>query len=142
MAKDKWYSTGLRFSCTQCGNCCSGAPGYVWATKAEIREISEFLGRTDGWLSPDHVRRERLGYSLTEKPGGDCIFLERENGMTGCAIYPVRPHQCRTWPFWKETLRSPRSWSDAHTKCPGIDTGQHYDFVQIEAIRTGKATVS
>ena len=27
---------GLRFECTQCGDCCTGAPGYVWVNKAEI----------------------------------------------------------------------------------------------------------
>ena len=25
-----WYRDGLRFTCTRCGNCCTGAPGYVW----------------------------------------------------------------------------------------------------------------
>ena len=142
MSKEKWYSTGLKFTCTQCGNCCSGDPGYVWATKAEIGDISRFLGRTDGWLDAEHIRREGLRYSLTEKPNGDCVFLDREDGMTKCTIYSVRPHQCRTWPFWKETLRSPQSWSEAHKKCPGMNSGKHYDFVQIESIRTGKTTVS
>jgi Fe-S-cluster containining protein len=33
----------LNFTCTQCGNCCSGEPGYVWVTKEEIRRIAEFL---------------------------------------------------------------------------------------------------
>ena len=42
---DAWYRGGLRFSCTQCGKCCSGAPGYVWVTKDEIEQIAAFLGR-------------------------------------------------------------------------------------------------
>ena len=25
-----WYADGLRFTCTQCGNCCTGQPGFVW----------------------------------------------------------------------------------------------------------------
>ena len=32
-----WYGGGLRFTCTQCGNCCTGQPGYVWISKKEIR---------------------------------------------------------------------------------------------------------
>ena len=96
MAKEKWYRDGLRFTCTQCGNCCSGDPGYVWVTKEEIRQISKFLGRTDGELDKKQLRRVRLGFSLTEKEDGDCIFLKRTGGKTLCAIHPVRPPQCRT----------------------------------------------
>ncbi|MEK7757087.1 MAG: YkgJ family cysteine cluster protein, partial [Planctomycetota bacterium] len=82
-AKDKWYHDGLKFTCTQCGNCCSGDPGYVWATKEEVHQIAEFLGRPDGRLDKTHLRRVGLHYSLTEKPDGDCVFLTRENGKTG-----------------------------------------------------------
>ena len=31
-----WYKDGLGFQCTQCGDCCTGAPGYVWINAAEI----------------------------------------------------------------------------------------------------------
>ena len=136
-AKEKWYRDGLKFTCTQCGNCCSGDPGYVWATKEEVRRIAEFLGRPDGRLVKTHLRRVGLHYSLTEKPGGDCIFLTRENGKTGCSIYPVRPLQCRIWPFWSQNLRSAETWDQiARSKCPGIDHGRAYTYVQIEGLRT------
>ena len=136
-AMEKWYRDGLKFTCTQCGNCCSGDPGYVWATKEEVRRIAEFLGRPDGRLDKKHLRRVGLHYSLTEKPDGDCIFLTRENGKTGCSIYPVRPLQCRTWPFWNENLRSREAWNAVHeNKCPGMNSGEHHTFVQIETTRT------
>lgn len=132
----KWYRDGLHFTCRQCGRCCSGAPGYVWTTKEEIARISAFLGRTDGWLDREYLRRVRLRHSLTEKENGDCIFLEHCGKEARCAIYPVRPLQCRTWPFWPENLWSLDAWNEAHTKCPGINTGRHYDLDEIEAIRT------
>jgi len=138
MAKDKWYQAGLSFECTQCGNCCSGAPGFVWATKEEIRRISEFLGRDDGWLESKHLRRVGFRYSLTETRDGDCIFLKREGNQTMCSIYPVRPLQCRTWPFWRQNLRSPDTWNAAHETCPGVNHGRQYGFVEIESIRTKK----
>ena len=31
-----WYAAGLQFGCTECGNCCAGAPGYVWISTEEI----------------------------------------------------------------------------------------------------------
>lgn len=139
MAKEKWYRSGLSFSCTQCGNCCSGAPGYVWATKEEIRRIALFLGRSDGWLEKKQVRRVGMRYSLTEKPDGDCIFLVRKKGKATCGIYSVRPLQCRTWPFWTGNLRSANTWNEVHKSCPGLNKGKQYTFVQIERIRTQKS---
>ena len=135
MPQEKWYRAGLGFECRQCGNCCTGAPGYVWVTKDEIRRISELLGRTDGWLAKQHLRRVGLRYSLTEKPDGDCVFLKRERGRVLCDIYPVRPLQCRTWPFWNQNLRSPDTWNEAAKKCPGVNGGKHHDFDQIETVR-------
>jgi Fe-S-cluster containining protein len=126
----------LNFTCTQCGNCCSGEPGYVWVTKDEIRRIARFLGREDETLDRSQVRRVGFRYSLTEKPGGDCIFLRRQSGTTSCVIHPVRPLQCRKWPFWTEVLLSPQTWNKAHQKCPGINQGKRYEFAEVEAIRT------
>jgi uncharacterized protein len=139
MAKEKWYSDGLRFECTQCGNCCSGAPGYVWTTKEEIKRIAAFLGRTDGWLDKTLLRRVGLRYSLTERRDGDCIFLDRKDGKAMCSIYPVRPLQCRTWPFWTVNLQSQAAWERAGRRCPGMDTGTHYGFVKIEEVRLQKS---
>jgi Fe-S-cluster containining protein len=136
LAKDKWYAAGLAFECTQCGNCCSGEPGYVWVTKEEIRRIAEFLGRDDEWLDKAQLRRVGFRHSLTELTNGDCVFLKRADGKAMCSIYPVRPLQCRTWPFWSPVLKSPDSWNETATTCPGMNHGQRYDFVQIEPRRT------
>jgi len=50
-------------------------------------------------------------------------------------IYPVRPTQCRTWPFWAGNLRSPADWNEAARRCPGINHGRVYDIEQIERLR-------
>ena len=137
--EDKWYRGGLHFECTQCGNCCTGDPGYVWVTKEEIRRISAFLGRRDGWLDEEHLRRVGLRYSLVEESCGDCVFLRRSDKGTKCSIHPVRPLQCRTWPFWNQNLSSVDAWNEAHKKCPGTNRGKHVDFIQIEVLRTQRS---
>ncbi len=38
-----WYHRGLHFQCIGCGNCCTGEPGYVWVTKAEIEAMAAVL---------------------------------------------------------------------------------------------------
>src|SRR2546428_221024 len=42
---DPWYQDGLRFRCTRCGNCCTGAPGFVWVNDEEIAAIADYLGQ-------------------------------------------------------------------------------------------------
>jgi hypothetical protein len=139
MTREKWYAGGLRFSCTQCGNCCTGEPGYVWVTREDIQRISRFLGREDDWLPKEELRRVGFKYSLTEKSNGDCIYLKRtDDGKRVCGIYPVRPLQCRTWPFWTVNLKSPERWADAADMCPGMNNGKTYHFVAIEEIRLKK----
>ena len=39
-----WYHAGLKFTCTQCGDCCSGTPGYVWVTNEEIVALAAATG--------------------------------------------------------------------------------------------------
>lgn len=140
MARDKWYKGALRFECTACGNCCAGEPGYVWVTREEIRRIAAFLERDDEWLPKDLLRRVAFKYSLTEKPNGDCVFLQSTgNGKRICSIYPVRPLQCRTWPFWSINLKTPGVWADAGETCPGMNNGKEYSFEEIEEIRLKKS---
>ena len=99
--KSPWYRDGLAFTCTRCGDCCTGAPGYVWVTIDEMRQIAEFRGETVESFSERFVRLVDDRFSLIEKPGGDCIFWDKQ---AGCTVYDARPDQCRTWPFWPENL--------------------------------------
>jgi hypothetical protein len=108
-------------------------------TREEIGRIAEFLGYDNGRLPGKQLRRVGLRHSLTEKPGGDCIFLKRDNGKAMCSIYPVRPLQCRTWPFWDSNLKSEPHWTESSVNCPGINEGKHHNFVAIEEIRLKKS---
>lgn len=134
---DPWYSAGLRFECSQCGNCCSGNPGAVWVTEQEIRAIAEFRGLSIGEMKINHTKLLRGQLSLREFANGDCTFLDGETRR--CSIYPVRPAQCRTWPFWNSNLESPTTWQKAQTICPGMGQG---DLVQLEVIQQQAAVVN
>jgi uncharacterized protein len=135
----KWYAGGLAFACRGCGNCCAGPEeGYVWADKQEIEAMARHLGITTEQFVRQYTRRIGVRYSLIEKqPGKDCIFLSKTPAGKGCDVYPVRPRQCRTWPFWNENLRSHENWQQAAQHCPGINQDQWYDLETIEAIRDG-----
>lgn len=129
-----WYADGLAFECTRCGNCCGGAPGYVWVEAGEIREIAKTLGLTPAEFERRHTRKTSRRRSLRELANGDCEFLERyEDGTSGCKIHAVRPLQCRTWPFWKSNLRSQKTWDLTARECPGIDRGPTHPLPVIQA---------
>lgn len=137
-SRDSWYADGLKFACTQCGNCCTGAPGYVFVSAEEIARIAEFIGQSS--LTDRQLRRVGRKWSLTERRNGDCTFLTEIDGKRICSIYSVRPLQCRTWPFWDSLLESPETWNKAAKGCPGMNKGQTHTFVQIEIRRTAKRT--
>ncbi len=118
---EPWYQGGLRFRCTRCGNCCTGAPGFVWVNDAEVAAIAEHRGETVEQVIALYTRRASGDSSLREKANGDCIFYDRQ---AGCTIYPVRPRQCRTWPFWDSNVKTPKDWKRTCEVCPGAGTGE------------------
>lgn len=95
-------------------------------------------------MNVDKVREEfihRIGnrFSINEQPvNKDCAFLTDTGTGKGCAVYPVRPNQCRTWPFWDYNLDDPDDWNEAATGCPGINRGKLYTFQEIEILRKQK----
>ena len=134
---DEWYADGLRFSCTQCGHCCTGPPGTVWFTDTEGAAIAESLGIEIAEFYKQYALKVGGRWSLKETPVGegyDCVFLDRKTGAALCSIYGNRPTQCRTWPFWPENLTSKRTWGQVkrRTPCPGMDNGT---LVPVERIR-------
>jgi Fe-S-cluster containining protein len=130
-----WYADGLRFTCTQCGDCCSGAPGYVWVTDDELEAIAKYLGRSLAEVRDLYSRKARGRRTLRERDNGDCVFLSPERG---CTIYPVRPPQCRTWPFWDSTVETPDEWQKTCEACPGAGTGE---LIPVEEISRRVRTI-
>lgn len=115
--EEPWYAKGLRFECTGCGQCCTGAPGYIWVDREEIENIAQFLKLTVEEFSRRYLRRVKGKFSLLEMPKSyDCIFLKDKK----CQIYSVRPMQCRTFPWWPQHLKSEQDWKEAALRCEGI----------------------
>ena len=130
---EKWYADGLRFSCTQCGNCCSGDPGYVWVDERELVTMAKHLQLELTEFLKQFVRQVGNRYSLVEHESGECVFLDPKT--RGCTVYEVRPVQCRTWPFWSSNLQSETSWQETCRECPGAGTGKLYSLESIELAR-------
>lgn len=113
-----WYREGLRFRCTQCGQCCTGSPGFVWITAEEIEEMAQFLALSPSTFKRLYVKRVDQRYTLVEKKSQNhsCIFYQNQR----CQVYAARPLQCRAYPFWQENIHSQQSWDETAKSCEGI----------------------
>lgn len=129
-----WYADGLRFKCTGCGQCCTGAPGYVWVSEDEIVEMAAALNLSIENFSMRYVRKVGDRFSLIEDARNyDCIFLRNKK----CTIYAARPKQCRTFPWWPQNLRSKEEWENAAAFCEGINhpEGDLHEISQIQDLK-------
>ena len=120
--KQPWYKDGLRFQCTGCGDCCTGAPGYVWVNKEEIAALAAEVRHRRRRVRSAIRPRVGVRKSLNEYDNGDCVFFDGKTRK--CRVYAARPRQCRTWPFWDSNIRTPEAWADTCEVCPGSGTGQ------------------
>lgn len=131
MPHGPWFKNGLRFECTQCGNCCTGAPGYVWVNAEEIAALAKHLGLTIDDFERQYVRTIGSRKSLVEFANGDCVFFDGQTRK--CNVYEVRPRQCRTWPFWDSNVSSPQAWKETCSVCPGSGHGKLYTVEEVLA---------
>lgn len=92
--------------CKICGGqCCRGESGYVFASREELLAIANFLEMDFDTFAKKFLRKVGYRYSFLEKPdrqthGYACIFFDTTHEK--CSIYPLRPKQCKTYPFWEK----------------------------------------
>src|ERR1051326_5807999 len=86
------HGPGLSFSCTMCGNCCTGPEGYVVVSDAEAAALAARLGLSVEDFLSRYTHKTSHGRSLKEHRtefGLDCIFLDRSKvpGKAVCGVY-------------------------------------------------------
>lgn len=106
----------------------------MWVDRADIQRMAAYLGVPADQFRSRWCRRVWWRISLKERSNGDCVML----GPDGCTVYPVRPPQCRSFPFWTQVLKSPRRWESLKKKCPGVGHGRLYTREEVEQIACGE----
>src|SRR5579872_5383455 len=110
---------GLRFACQPgCTECCT-QKGFVYLGEGDAGRIAAFLGMTEPEFEHRYVYRTSRRTRLRVPRDAQCHFL-RDGG---CSIHPVKPVQCRIFPFWPELVESRREWRKTARYCPGMGKG-------------------
>ena len=124
----------LRFECQRCLHCCGGEPGYVFLTKSDLKRAAEYTGLPEEQFIEIYCRKIDYGtyymISLKERENYDCVFLS----PNGCTIYPARPHQCATYPYWKGLADDDANWEREKKDCPGIGKGKKISWADAKKI--------
>ncbi len=124
-----WYGDGLNFSCISgCTKCCE-RPGSVYVSEEEMVRIANHLKISIDEFKSKYTRQMDNSITLATTDKG-CVFVETGKG---CSIYPVRPKQCSTYPFWSQIVADRSRWiQHKEDFCPGIETGNKVDAFVIE----------
>lgn len=121
-------AAGLRFECQKgCTKCCE-QKGFVYLSADDLPRIAQFLGLSEREFERRYVYRTRHLLRLRMPRHTQCHFLRPD----GCSIHPVKPVQCRIFPFWPELVEKKQEWRKTAGWCPGIGQG---NLIQIEAAR-------
>lgn len=93
--------------------------------------IRRHLGLSEAWFRRRYLRTDPGGEPVLDNAQGHCVFLRSDKG---CRVYAARPLQCRTYPYWPETLRSRAAWRREGLRCEGIGQGEVIPVGRIRAI--------
>uniref|UniRef100_A0A7S1FR63 Zinc/iron-chelating domain-containing protein n=1 Tax=Corethron hystrix TaxID=216773 RepID=A0A7S1FR63_9STRA len=114
----------LPFDCTSCGKCCRTI-GNVFMSPEELLAAAEFMNMTADRFIQVYAERKIVDPSSAKKENvlpwillrneereqsPACVFLDEESNQ--CTIYPVRPVQCSTYPFWSNIMESKMRWNE------------------------------
>lgn len=90
-----------------------------------------FLAISAAWFTRRYLWRVDDGsHSVRLNADGRCSFLDKAGK---CRVYPVRPVQCRTYPFWPELVASKIAWGKEARACEGIGRGPVVPRARIDA---------
>jgi uncharacterized protein len=118
LPEDQWFAGGLRFKCTGCGKCCTGASGSVYLSTIDLERLARFFHLPVGGFVRRYTRLIKGRRALLNAPDShDCVFLANKT----CTVYEARPTQCRAYPWWLGNIHDPQSWEEAAAVCEGIN---------------------
>jgi uncharacterized protein len=138
------FRRGVRFHCTECGECCKRLTADLPLSHADVRRISAHLRVSVRAFVTRYCRHRvevvRHGGTVTRVPSislrapasGRCAFLD-DAGR--CGIQAVKPLVCAHSPFVGYVAEgAPSVWARARAYCPGVGVGRRWSRRAIEGL--------
>ena len=104
----------ILFTCAKCGSCCR-VDGYVYLKRGDAERIAEYLAIPLKEFKKKYTKFLFLLGRVIETDADGCAFLV--DGR--CIVYPARPVQCVTFPYWDHIMADKREWEYISGYCPG-----------------------
>lgn len=127
------------FTCTICGHCCEGG-GNVYFSEIELENVFKHLKipeKDRDRFKMKFIRNRENGY-FVHSSSIDCYFLQKGQ----CVIYPVRPLQCRTYPFWPSCFASTNDVKKLKKECRGALKGNGKIYSFLSTVRRTNKTMT
>jgi len=102
--------------------------GEVFLTEEDLIRIAAYLSTDLAEFEQKYVHRTARSLRLRKPSDRQCLFHQDQR----CSIHPVKPVQCRVFPFWPEIIETEGSWDETALRCPGMNKGP---LVQIASAR-------
>lgn len=105
-------------ACADCRGACCRWGGYVWVTEGDIQAMAEIMNLELESFANQYVKAAYGRLSLQERlREGEhhCAMFDPYNCR--CLVYPARPEQCRTFPFWEAYQEN---FQELLKLCPGV----------------------
>ncbi len=131
---DFWFDPEACEACD--GLCCCGESGKIWVNPQEVLGICQFLEMNQIDFMEKHVDRIDGRISLKEAASAEglaCVFFETTRKK--CSIYPVRPSQCREYPFWNYFKNH---MAELSNECPGVIKTEDEKGSEVCAVNSKK----
>lgn len=92
--------------------------------------MAKVLGMNTAAFTRKFCKKQAGIWRLKDGAKGACRFLSGSK----CTVYRGRPTQCRTWPFWPETLNA-KTWNrEVAQFCPGVGKGRLWSENEIRSV--------
>jgi Fe-S-cluster containining protein len=102
--------------------------GQVYLSEEDLVRIAAYVNMSPAEFEERYVYRTARLMRLRKPPAKQCMFHVENR----CSIHPVKPTQCRIFPYWPEIIESQSSWDETAKSCPGMNQGP---LIQIEIAR-------
>lgn len=102
----------------------------------ELENLGRFLGQSPAELLRELPLRWRPRDATFELLAAASCPLLAPDGR--CSVEPVKPQQCRSYPFWPEITGSARAWKAESRRCEGINHPDAHGYSRPEVVRIGR----